>query len=86
MCVCVCLILAPALGLSYFSVGLACYLLEACPFLMRHRKEVDLDGRGGGKQLRGEERRETVIRLYCMRKEIMFSKRRNCSVVLFLIK
>jgi hypothetical protein len=29
------------------------YLLEACSFLMTQRKGVDLEGRGGGKELRG---------------------------------
>ena len=49
-----------------------CFLLEACSFLMRDRK--DLNGTGGGKELGGVEGREAVFRLYCRRKESMFIK------------
>jgi hypothetical protein len=45
-----------------------CQLLEAFSFLMRARKGVDLDGREGGEEP-GVERRGTVIKIYCMRKE-----------------
>ena len=50
----------------FFLFG--CYLLEACSFLMRDRKGVDLDGRDGGEELGGVEGEETVICVYCMRK------------------
>ena len=49
-----------------------CYLLEACSFLMRDRKGVDLDGRDGGEELGGVEGEETVIRIYYVRKNIFF--------------
>lgn len=42
---------------------------------MRERKGVDLDGRGNGEESGGEEEGETVFRVYCMRRESMFSKR-----------
>jgi hypothetical protein len=35
---------------------------------MRDRKQVDQDERRGGEELGGLERRETVIRIYCVRK------------------
>jgi hypothetical protein len=54
-------------ALSYYI--LFCYVLEACSFPTRDRKGVDLDGRGHGEKLGGVERRETVIRIYCMKKE-----------------
>ena len=60
--------------------------LTSLPFPKERQRGVDLDERGGGKELRREEGRETVIRLYCMRKEFMFNKRKNWSVVVFLIK
>lgn len=40
--------------------------LVACS-LMRDRKGVDLDGRGGGKELGGVGEEETVIRIHCLR-------------------
>jgi hypothetical protein len=46
------------------------YLLEDCSFLMRNRKEVDPKGRGSREDLGGE----TVIRIYCMRKESVFKR------------
>lgn len=36
-------------------------------FLMRSRKDVDLDGKGGREELRGVELGETAIRIYCIR-------------------
>jgi hypothetical protein len=42
---------------------------------MRDRKEVTPDGMGGEEELGGAEGRETVIRIYCMRKESIFNKR-----------
>jgi hypothetical protein len=44
--------------------------MEACSFVMRSRQEVDLEGRGGGKKLRGVEGKETIIRIYCIRKNV----------------
>lgn len=44
-----------------------CYLSEACPFLMRDREVEDMGGRGGVEELRGVERRETLIRIHCVR-------------------
>ena len=41
---------------------------------MRDRKGVDPDGKGDGEELGGVGR-ETVIRLYCMRKESIFNKK-----------
>lgn len=39
---------------------------------MRDREGVDLDGSGGGKELRELERRERLIRIYYVRKNIYF--------------
>lgn len=50
------------------------YLLEASSFLMRDRKGVDPDGRGGVEEPEGGEGRETALQLHCMRKESMFNK------------
>lgn len=44
-------------------------------FLMRDRKEENLDLRGGGKNLGGEEGGETVISLYYVNNYI-FNKRK----------
>jgi hypothetical protein len=43
-----------------------CYLLEARPFLKRDERGLDLEGRGSGEELGGEEGGETVVRKYCM--------------------
>lgn len=51
------------------------YLLEACSFLVRDRRGVDLEGRRGGERTGRDRRGETVFRLHCMRKESMFNKR-----------
>jgi hypothetical protein len=40
--------------ISFYVVVFSYYLLEACYFLMRDRKKVDLNGRGGGEELGGE--------------------------------
>lgn len=42
---------------------------------MRDRNGVDPDGRGGEEEPGGVDGREIVLRLNCMRKEIMFNKR-----------
>ena len=52
-----------------------CYLLEACCFLMRHRKGMDPEGKGGEEEVEGVEGEETVIRIYCMREEFVFNKK-----------
>jgi len=44
-------------------------------FLMRDRKGVDPERRGGGEDLGGVKGGETVIRIYRMRKESIFNKR-----------
>ena len=46
---------------------------------MKDRKKVDLEERGGGEKL-GVERGETIIRIYCLRKETMFDKQTNWCV------
>jgi hypothetical protein len=45
-----------------------CYLLETCYFLVKDRKGLYLEGRKGGKVLRGVEGEETIIRIYCMKR------------------
>jgi hypothetical protein len=35
----------------FYFVRFGCYLLEACSFLMRDRKGLDLEGRGGWEDL-----------------------------------
>jgi hypothetical protein len=42
----------------FYFVMFGCHLLEACSFLRRDRKEVDLEGKGGG-----EEHRERKLQL-----------------------
>lgn len=42
--------------------------------LVRDRKGMDLEGRGGVEELRGEEEGETIIRMFCMRKESSIKK------------
>jgi hypothetical protein len=41
---------------------------EVCSFLMKGKKRVDPEGRGGRKELGGIYGRKTKIRVYCMRK------------------
>jgi hypothetical protein len=43
---------------------------------MRGREGVDLEGRGGGKELK-EGRGESIVRIYHMRKESIFYKRKK---------
>lgn len=52
-----------------------CGLLEAHSLLMRDRKGVDLDGRGGGEGLGGG-REETPVRIYHVRKKNLFFNKR----------
>jgi hypothetical protein len=47
-----------------------CYLLEACFFLVRDRKGADPEGRGGREELYEVEGGSTVIRIYCMKKNL----------------
>jgi hypothetical protein len=44
------------------------YLSQSYSSLMRDRKVVDSDGRGGKERLRGEDRVETVIKTLCEKK------------------
>jgi hypothetical protein len=47
---------------------------------MRVRKGIDMNGRGSGKEIgEGVEGGETVFRLFCMRKELMFNKREKLT-------
>ena len=62
-----------------------CFLLEACSFLMKDRKGVDLEERGGGEELGRVEERETIIRKYCLRKESIFNKSKNIKVIVYNI-
>jgi hypothetical protein len=39
---------------------------------MRDRKKAEIDGKGGRRELRGVEERETRIRIYHVRKESIF--------------
>ena len=38
---------------------------------------MDPEGKGGEKKLVGVEERETIIKIFCMRKESNFSKRKS---------
>ena len=49
---------------SYFILLCLVILLEICSFLMRDRKEVDIDEKGGREEQRGVEEEETVVRIY----------------------
>lgn len=51
-------------------------VLDAC-FLMIKRKGMDLSGRGGGEDLGGVGRRETIIRIECMKKKTSYFQLRN---------
>lgn len=47
----------------FYFVMFGCYLLYACSFLMRDRKEVGLDRREDGEKLGGTEGGKIVIRI-----------------------
>lgn len=57
------------------------YLVETYSFLMRDRKKVDPDERGGEEELTGAEGGETLIRRDYMTKESIFDKRKIESYV-----
>lgn len=40
---------------------------------------MDLEGRGGGGTEKSRERGETIIRIYCTRKESVFNKRKEIN-------
>lgn len=52
-----------------------CHLLESCSFLMKDRKGVYLEGRGGEGNPGELEVGESITRIYCMRKKSVFNKR-----------
>ena len=60
-----------------YSVIFECYLLEACSFLMRGRKRVDPKRR---EELRRVEGGETLTRIYGMKVEPIFSKRKALAL------
>lgn len=64
---------------SFILLYSICYVLSLSLrrlfFSNRHRKAVDLDGRGNREELGRAEGSETVIRIHYMRKESIFSKR-----------
>lgn len=57
---------------SFYFVMLVCYLLAACSFLIRGKKGVGLDGRGGREDLGGVEGGGTVVRGMLCDKRISF--------------
>lgn len=64
------------LCILYF-VLLYYYLLEACSFIVRDRTGMDPDERGGGEELKGTDRKETIIRIYHVKNESILNKRKN---------
>jgi hypothetical protein len=52
-----------------------CYLLEGCPFLIKDRKGVDLEGREDGKELGRVQEGGNVIKIYCINKRIYVQKK-----------
>jgi hypothetical protein len=46
-------------------------------FLRKDRKRIGLDGRGGGNKLEGVEGRETVMKVYYVRKKNLLSKKKK---------
>lgn len=57
-----------------YSAMFGCCLLETCPLLMKYRRSGPR-GEGGREAQGAGEGEETIIRIYCMRKESMFNKR-----------
>lgn len=60
-----------------------CYLLEACFSLMRSRKGVELDGRGGREEL-GEIEEGKLYSEYIVLKKNLFSIEGNFSYILII--
>lgn len=56
------------LTVLYF-VTFGCYLLESSSFLMRDRKDLE--------ERKSEEELEIEVNIYYLRKELIFSKRKN---------
>lgn len=52
------------------------YIIEACSFLMRNGKGVDLDGKEG-EECEGVEEGKTILRMYNMRKESLLNERES---------
>lgn len=65
------------LSISLYFVTFGCYSFEACPFPMRDRQGVDLEVKRGEEELRRLEGEKSIIRLYYMRKECIFNKRKT---------
>lgn len=63
-------------ALIFYFIILGCYLWGSCSILMRERQDIDLKGRGGRK-MEIVEGRETIIRIYYIRKQSIFNKRKN---------
>lgn len=61
----------------FYFILPGCYLLETCSFLMREREGVDPEGRESVEELREEEGGATVLRVYCIKKESTFNKRKK---------
>lgn len=49
--------------------------LRSLLFSNERQEEIDPEGRGDGEELGVMARGETVLRIYCMRKESIFNKR-----------
>lgn len=60
----------------FYYIMFGCYLIEACSFTMRDRKEADLGRRGSGEELGRVGGGETIIKIYCNRKEPIFNGKR----------
>lgn len=69
--------------LSYYFLNFVkfYYYLLACSFLMRGRKGGGKDGRERWEKLQGREEGETTMRMYCVRKESIFSKRKKSNLL-----
>ena len=63
--------------LHFILLYLLVLFLEVCYFLMKDRKGVDLDGRGGGEELGGVEGGEIIIKIYYIRTKSIFSKNKQ---------
>lgn len=54
-----------------------CYHVESRSLLMKDREGAVLDGREGGMDLGEVEGRDNITRLYCMKKDSLFNKRKE---------